>query len=125
MKFMDVNAGFFLMHRSNPITLFKIDAEGAEIGILKGATSLFRSGAVHRVVTELSPQWWKRLAVTVDDGVDTIEAAAEAGNFTLFVFPNRGEMLGAGLVPPTDAVSLAGVKGLREINSISKFVSFL
>lgn len=105
--------------KANPISLFKIDAEGAEIGILKGSLELIKIGAIHRMVTEVSPQWWHRLGVSPEDGIATLEAATAAGDYTLYVFP-RENGLGPGLAGDTHTI--AGVEGLREVNDVAAFV---
>ena len=44
--------------KSDPISLIKVDVEGAELGILEGLAPLFQQLLIEHLVVEITPRWW-------------------------------------------------------------------
>lgn len=51
------------------VELWHLDTEGAEIGVLKSATQLFKAKRIRRLVVEWLPDMWPKYGVSLDEGV--------------------------------------------------------
>lgn len=102
------------------LTLLKVDAEGAEIQIIEGVMEALRNSVVKRFILELSPQWWERINVSSERGIQVITNLLSSAKMTPYVFPNDDEKLDVGL--DTQSMERCGVAGMRKLTDVKSFV---
>ena len=103
------------------IAVLKIDAEGSEIHIFRGAARSLAKRRYRSLIVELSPHWWHRYGLSVRDGVYVLEKTIATG-FVPFVFPNPDERLEARAGLAARPRSLFGVANLRRVDNVSTFI---
>jgi len=69
------------------VPLLKIDTEGAEVLVLRGAMKILSLGIVKNVIVELTPGHWFRFGLDVNSsaGIDVISSLTETLSFEAFV----------------------------------------
>ena len=53
------------------VAIWHVDVEGAEILVLRSASTLLKRGVIQRVMIESNPKRWSRFNVSVDEGLAT------------------------------------------------------
>jgi FkbM family methyltransferase len=103
-----------------PITLLKIDAEGSEGPILRGALRLVKEQKVKSIVLEFVPIFWKQLGVAIDEAKADLRDTITAGQFKAYILPNDFEQNGPGLAEAED--TFYNIGGFRKLIDLDAFV---
>lgn len=67
------------------LALMRLDVEGHEIAVLRGAQEAINSGQVDAVLMEVHPKSWDRSGVSVEEGADVLARLQQAGGFAVFL----------------------------------------
>lgn len=64
------------------VTWAKVDTEGSEIGVLRGASQSLQKGSIGAWTVEIIPSAWEALGVPVEEGIAVLEAMVGKYGYT-------------------------------------------